>query len=323
MSTERVRLSLEEYKKLLQVRGKIYNGEQPNHLGKYRVRLTTDEIDKVRSEPIDKVDNKFMKEIQERYTTEELKLIAKGKGLADGVKYEKPVLNRVGKHRIGVMTDTHIGSKYTNSQYIIDALELMEEKGCEMVIHAGDIVEGISHRQGHVFECSHYGFDAQFEETKRIFSTTDLPIYAIAGNHQAWAMNAVGADVNKYLERDLPNFHYLGFDNATMNIGSVKVLVWHGNDGNSSYATSYRVQKIIESMQGGTKPNILITGHTHKMVYLFERNIHALSAGCMQFQTAFMMGKKLAAHVGFFVVDFEEANGEVISFCPTFFPKYK
>ena len=69
-----------------------------------------------------------------------------------------------------------------------------------MVIHAGDIVEGISHRQGHVFECSHYGFDAQFEETKRIFSTTDLPIYAIAGNHQAWAMNAVGADVNKYLE---------------------------------------------------------------------------------------------------------------------------
>ena len=60
MSTERVRLSLEEYKKLLQVRGEIYNGEQPNHLGKYRVRLTTDEIDKVRSEPIDKADNKFI-----------------------------------------------------------------------------------------------------------------------------------------------------------------------------------------------------------------------------------------------------------------------
>ncbi len=58
MSTERVRLSLEEYKKLLQLRGEIYNGEQPNHLGKYRVRLTTEEMDKVRSEPIDKVDKR-------------------------------------------------------------------------------------------------------------------------------------------------------------------------------------------------------------------------------------------------------------------------
>ena len=56
MSTERVRLSLEEYKKLLQVRGKIYNGEQPNHLGKYRVRLTTEEIDKVSGELTDRVE---------------------------------------------------------------------------------------------------------------------------------------------------------------------------------------------------------------------------------------------------------------------------
>lgn len=63
----------------------------------------------------------------------------------------------------------------------------------------------ISHRQGHVFECTHYGFDAQFEKQKRILSTTDLPIYAIAGNHQAWAMNAVGADINRYLGRDLRN----------------------------------------------------------------------------------------------------------------------
>ena len=333
MENQRVRLSLEEYKKLLELRGDSYNGQQPNHLGKYRVTIPMEEyiqiqkafgkIEDAEEVEIPKANSKVISDIISRYTEEELKQIAKGRGLAQTPTYDKPVTNKVGKHRIGVMTDTHIGSKYTNSEYIIDSLKMMKDKGCEMIIHAGDIVEGISHRQGHVFECTHYGFDAQFEETKRILSTTDLPIYAIAGNHQAWAMNAVGADINRYLERDLEHFHYLGYDNATMNIGSVKALIWHGNDGNSSYATSYRVQKIIESMQGGTKPNILITGHTHKMVYLFERNIHALSAGCMQFQTAFMMGKKLAAHVGFFIVDIEESNGEVLSFCPTFYPKYK
>ena len=332
MENQRVRLSLEEYKKLLELRGESYNGQQPNHLGKYRVTIPMEEyiqiqkafgkIEDTEEVEIPKANSKVISDIISRYTEEELKQIAKGRGLAQIPTYDKPATNKVGKHRIGVMTDTHIGSKYTNSEYIIDSLKMMKDKGCEMIIHAGDIVEGISHRQGHVFECTHYGFDAQFEETKRILSTTDLPIYAIAGNHQAWAMNAVGADINRYLERDLEHFHYLGYDNATMNIGSVKALIWHGNDG-SSYANSYRLQKVIESLQGGTKPNILITGHTHKMIYLFERNIHALSAGCMQFQTAFMMGKKLAAHVGFFIVDFEESNGEVLSFCPTFYPKYK
>ena len=100
-----------------------------------------------------------------------------------------------------------------------------------------------------------------------------------------------------------------------MNIGSVRYLC--GTEMTDRTVPVIALQKVIESWAEQTKHTN--TGHTHKMIYLFERNIHALSAGCMQFQTAFMMGKKLAAHVGFFVVDFEEANGEVISFCPTFF----
>lgn len=91
----------------------------------------------------------------------------------------------------------------------------------------------------------------------------------------------------------------------------------------NSYASSYRVQKIIESLQGGTKPNILICGHTHKSLYLFERNIHAISAGCMQFQTPFMRGKKLSAHTGYWIIEFEERSGEVLSFTQTFYPLYK
>ena len=71
----------------------------------------------------------------------------------------------------------------------------------------------------------------------------------------------------------------------------------------NSYALSYRVQKIIESLSGGEKPDIMICGHTHKYVKIFERNVHAISAGCLEAQTSWMRGKKIAAHVGFAVID--------------------
>ena len=266
----------------------------------------------------------LLEKLSEQYSEDELKALSKGYGLSAPVDYENIVkVGKVGKHKIGVFTDTHIGSKYTNSQYIIDALKKFEEEGCEMILHAGDVVEGVSSRPGHAFECSHYGFDAQYKESIRLFSQTNLDMYFVEGNHSAWAKNAVGADMGVYLDQALPNLHYLGHDMATMKIGSVSVMMWHGIDGNASYASSYRVQKIIESMQGGTKPNILICGHTHKSLYLFERNIHAISAGCMQFQTPFMRGKKLSAHTGYWIIEFEERSGEVLSFTQTFYPLYK
>lgn len=266
----------------------------------------------------------LLEKLSEQYSEDELKALSKGYGLSAPVDYENIVkVGKVGKHKIGVFTDTHIGSKYTNSQYIIDALKKFEEEGCEMILHAGDVVEGVSSRPGHAFECSHYGFDAQYKEAVRIFSQTDLKIYFVEGNHSAWVKNAVGADMGLHLNNSLPNMHYLGHDMAVMKIGSVDVMLWHGIDGNASYSVSYRVQKIIESLQGGTKPNILICGHTHKSFYLFERNIHAISAGCMQFQSAFMRGKRLSAHTGYWIIEFEERAGEVLSFTQTFYPLYK
>ncbi len=278
---------------------------------------------KVQPKPQTNKKNALLEKLAEQYTEEELKALAKGYGLSAPVEYDDRIkVGKVGRHKIGVFTDTHIGSKYTNSQYIIDALKKFEDEGCEFILHAGDVVEGVSSRPGHAFECSHYGFDAQYKEAVRVFGHTDLNIYFVEGNHSAWAKNAVGADMGLHLDQTLGNMHYLGHDMAVMKIGSVDVMLWHGLDGNS-YALSYRLQKIIESFQGGTKPNILICGHTHKAIYIFERNVHALSAGCMQFQTPFMRGKKIASHTGYWIIEFEERNGEVLSFTQTFYPLYK
>ncbi len=75
------------------------------------------------------------------------------------------------------------------------------------------------------------------------------------------------------------------------------------------------------SFQGGEKPSILIIGHYHKQEYCYPRNVHCVQAGTTQDQTTFMRKKRLAAHLGFCVIKFQQdIDGSVTRFCPEFFP---
>jgi len=95
-------------------------------------------------------------------------------------------------------------------------------------------------------------------------------------------------------------------------------------DGGSSYAISYKSQKIIESLEGGHKPNVLLIGHFHKSEYIFYRNIHCIQAGTLEGQTKFMKGNHLSAHKGFWLLDIESnTKGDVTAFGSTFYPSYR
>lgn len=92
----------------------------------------------------------------------------------------------------------------------------------------------------------------------------------------------------------------------------------------NSYAISYRMQKIIESFTGGEKPNVLITGHDHKSNMLpSQRNIHGISAGCLQNQTPWMRQKKLAAHKGFWILTMSIGDCEVKWLQGRWYPLYR
>ena len=119
----------------------------------------------------------------------------------------------------------------------------------------------------------------------------------------------------------LPNMTYIGQDSADLNVGGCTLRLFHGGDGNS-YALSYRLQKLVESITGGKKPNIILAGHVHKFCYIFDRNIHAISVPAMQSQTAFMRARKLAAHTGFLILDFDTKDGNVCNLSVQLYPFY-
>lgn len=265
--------------------------------------------------------NTILQKIAERYSDKELKQIADGK--LSHKENKKHVHEFNGdKLKIGVIADTHIGSKYTDYEYIFESFDMFNREDVDFICHAGDVTEGISHRQGHVYECSEIGYEAQKEKSIEILNQwDDTAIYLISGNHDNWGRKALGANVVKDICNNVENAIFLGDDEGDIIINDTTIRLWHGLDG-SSYAHSYRLQKIIESFTGGEKPHCLIAGHCHKALYTYDRHVHCVSAGCMQSQSSWMRGKRLPAHTGFWIIEMVLNEKGIARFKPEFFPFY-
>jgi len=267
----------------------------------------------------------LMEKLRKRYSQDELKAIAAGEGIAKRyIPY--PEIHLHGRHhRILVMSDTHIGSVYSPEEWhgVVAGYANNPENGIECIMHCGDLVDGLKiGRAGtQIYELSEIGYEAQRGKAVELMSLYDRPIYIISGNHDAYFREFAGANLVKDVCSRVENMTYIGHDSADIDVDGCTIRLFHGGDGNS-YALSYRLQKLVESINGGHKPNILLAGHVHKMCYIFERNIHAISVPAMQSQTSYMRAKKLASHTGFLVLEFDTIDGSICNLSVKYFPFY-
>lgn len=258
-----------------------------------------------------------------RYSPKELEQLANGEGI-ERRRIDYPEIHLHGRHHhFVVISDTHIGSVYSPDEWHDIVADYANENGVEAVLHCGDLTDGvkISRAGTQIYELSEVGFEAQKAKAVELLGKYEVPVYIISGNHDAYYKEYAGANVVASVAQELPNVTHIGDDEADIEIDGVTIRLFHGGDGNS-YALSYRLQKLVEAITGGRKPNILLAGHVHKFCYIFERNIHAISVPCLQMQTAFMRGKKLAAHTGFLDLQFDVIDGGVCNLSVTLFPFY-
>ena len=226
--------------------------------------------------------------------------------------------------RFGVVSDTHLCSKYQQLTFLRYAYDRFEAEGVSQVYHAGDITDGSGMRRGHEYEVFCHGADAQARYVKENYPfKTNIRTDFITGNHDLAFLVSAGHDVGKSIYNLREDLRYLGPELAKIQLTpNCQLELWHGRDG-SAYAKSYALQKYVEAMSGGDKPNILFAGHRHKQLYTFYRNVHSFEAGCLQAQTPFMRGKKLAADVGFWMIELGVAtDGTIQRVKSEFFPQY-
>lgn len=226
--------------------------------------------------------------------------------------------------KFAAMSDTHFGSNYTDPEYFLSCIKFIENEGCQFITIGGDITEGMSSCQGHCYEVTHLGYEAQKNHARQMLSTIKIPTYIIDGNHDRWFLKAIGANIVKDIAESLLNVEYLGSDEGDINIDNISIKMWHGGDA-SSAAYSWRLQKLAGNAfeNGLKKPNILLAGHVHKMGYIYEKCIHCVSTGSIQKQSSWMKGKIMTSHTGFFIIEFRYNESGIVSFKPEWFPFYK
>jgi predicted phosphodiesterase len=227
--------------------------------------------------------------------------------------------------RFGVVSDTHLGSTHQQLSFLQEAYQRFKAHGITTVYHPGDISEGSGMRKGQEFEIFVHGADAQVRYIAENYPRVPgITTKFITGNHDLSQLKNAGHDIGYALAEKRDDLEYLGQERARIQLTPNCIFeMVHPRDG-ASYAISYSTQKFIDAMSGGEKPNILFIGHHHKALYLFYRNIHAFEAGCLQAQTGFMRGKRLSAHVGYWILEVDvNKDGSITRLKQEFFPQYK
>lgn len=226
--------------------------------------------------------------------------------------------------RFGLCGDNQINSKYTQLTHAHTLYDIYEKEGIKVVYHTGDMDEGEDMRQGHKYECYSQGADDHVTEIVKNYPVrSGIETYFITGNHDHSLIKRAGYDIGKPIADQRDDMVYLGQSWATVNLTPNCILeLRHPGDG-TAYAISYKIQKMVEAMSGGEKPNILAVGHYHKAEYIFYRNIHIYQTGCLQAQTPWMKGKQIAAMMGGWIVEAHvDQDGTVVRIKNEFIPFY-
>jgi len=237
----------------------------------------------------------------------------------------------IGKSHVkfGIISDGHRGNINYDPKLMEYACQEFSKAKVDFVIDAGDIMDGwYQNRPQSLFEQNAIGLDQQLNLAVKEMSQIKQKLYYITGNHEYNTfMRGAGIEVGSYLEelliKNKVKAVFLGNAEGDIKLRSGTTIKILHPDGGTAYALSYRPQKIIESLEGGKKPNVLIIGHYHKAEYLFYRNVHCFQAGTLCGQTKFMKGKAIPAHKGFWIVElFTRKGGQIDKITPQFYPAY-
>ena len=247
-----------------------------------------------------------------------------GVGISKEIPKEKPTVIDVSKfkhkhYRFGLTADNHLGSKYERMDVLNALFDIWASQGIRDVYQCGNMIEGERHSK---FDIHIHGMQNQvdyFVENwpKRKGITT---YYVTGDDHEGWYVQDEGVNIGKFIEMaskeagrtDLVFLGHMEHDIVLKAPnGSSIMRVLHAGGG-SSYATSYSVQKIVESYQGGEKPHILLVGHYHKAEYGYPREVHVVQAGCTKDQDSFLRKNKIAAHVGGWTIDFDQSEDGIV-----------
>ena len=214
-------------------------------------------------------------------------------------------------YTIGIVSDTHIGSRYQQMTLLHDAYSLFDERKTDFNLHAGDLFDGMDMYRGQREELFKYDAGQQLSYAVQNYpkSTRQTKTYLCGGQHDYSFYKANGYNILEHLHEQRSDIIYKGFYRADFKVKGVPISLMHPGGG-VSYARSYRPQKIVENMVGfllSAKDleslKLLLMGHFHVPVHLPSyMGIDAITLPCFQAQTTYLTQKGLMPSIGCLII---------------------
>ena len=227
--------------------------------------------------------------------------------------------------RFGVVSDTHLGSKYAALSELHLAYDYFAREEITTVLHPGDLVDGVGVYKGQHNYLTHHTFEDQRDHAIEDYPRRDgIITHMIGGNHDLEGdFGKVGADPVRGVSNQRPDIHYLGEFSQWLELpNGAHIHLLHGRGG-MSYSFSYKMQKLCEAYPAGRKPAALILGHFHVQCGGLEcRGIQGMFPACFQWISK-QFGER-AGHrnsVGFHTVEIRLGDdGSLVEWAPRWHP---
>lgn len=241
-------------------------------------------------------------------------VIKKNKGKTN--KTIKPNIDELKKIRQVWISDTHLCNEAQQLNLINKIYREAAERGIDTVLHFGDVLDGDYHnRPEHQYALFRLGATRQLEYLTNYYPKVEgIETYFITGTHDQTHCKNGGVFVGPAIEDKRPDMHFLGDDMGMyhpLDSKKTSIEMFHPGGGCSS-SLSYKMQKYIDKMEPGTKPNIIGSGHFHQSHMMAYRNVIAFLIPCLTSKTNFAIRQGLENTMGAYFIDmYVNADGDI------------
>ena len=228
----------------------------------------------------------------------------------------KPNMDKLTRIRQTWISDTHFCNEAQQLGLVNQIYRETRDKGIDTVLHFGDVLDGDYHnRPEHQYALFRQGASRQLDYITNYYPRVEgIDTYFITGTHDQTHAKNGGLFMGPAIERERPDLHFMGDDKGIFcPKESPKTVeeMYHPGGGCAS-SLSYKMQKYIDKMEPGYKPNILGSGHFHQSHMMAYRNVIAFLIPCLTAKTNFAIRQGLENTMGAYFVDmYVNQKGEI------------
>jgi len=207
---------------------------------------------------------------------------------------------------LGVISDTHLGSKYHAEEELKDFYEFMRDHKVQHVLHAGDVLEGDGWLfRGQLYDILSIGIDNILDYVVENYPTYEgLVQHVISGQHDEIFTKRYGYNILNQVSLRRDDIIYYGSFMTYLTLQhknqEIHIVLQHGSNSLTT-AHSYRLQKYVDVSKSMFADgfDMLILGHYHSMAILPEyKRVISIMPGCFQHQTKLFAEKGLVPVIG-------------------------